>query len=250
MAESNNTHTKDPQRGRSVFGTVLITILIVFVVLVGMEVWAADSWKPSNWFQDAASTVEEQGDKINIGDVTMPVIGEQTADVTLHFTSEELLATDCGGTIPINRQIMYNTGLNDDSNVALARVTVMELFEGPSEGEKSVIQQNLTSSFEGWGPVLESVSINDNVAQVNFGSDVFDEPYSISNYGSSCGSGAWQQIIQTLIQLEAIDYVIFAIDDSPELWNTTANPRGCPVNQSPNETDEQFLQASLQCNTP
>jgi spore germination protein GerM len=159
--------------------------------------------------------------------------------ITVHFTSQDLLAKNCGATIPVTRQIT--------STQAVAKAALLELFKGPTAEEKS---KGLISNFIGWEAVLDSVTIaQDGTLFINFKKQVLtsSSAQKLSDFNSSCSSGAWQQIYQTMKQFPTVKYVVFEVDGSPQAFANVVFMRGCPVTKSEGETQEQFTQAQKQC---
>jgi spore germination protein GerM len=162
----------------------------------------------------------------------------RTMQIDLYFTTESLLASDCGATTKITRTLPYSS--------SVANVSLQELFKGPLSTE----DPNLMGSFTGMQEGFESLILDgDGTLTIDFNDLVLDQskPYYLGNYGSSCGSGAWQQIYQTMRQFPGVRYVVFSVEGGENKWNEMVSMRGCPVEQGENESDEQFIQATKQC---
>ncbi|GAB4144464.1 MAG: hypothetical protein OHK0017_03000 [Patescibacteria group bacterium] len=142
--------------------------------------------------------------------------------VSVYFTSDAELVKDCGGTVATQRQMPA-------SETGVARKSLEMLFDGPTTAEQA---KGLKGSFTGWNEVLKSVSAKDETVYVNFTKELLNQKgkYWVGNFGSSCGSGSWEQIRKTAGQFPNIKYVVFSIDDNPAkwtefVWGTTCEER-------------------------
>jgi spore germination protein GerM len=163
---------------------------------------------------------------------------QRTMEIVLYFSSESLLQTDCGATTPVTRSIPYSS--------AVARASLLELFKGPnpSEGE------SLIGSFRGMQEVFKGITLDsDGTLTIDFDQSVTDpdDPYYFGNYGSSCSSGSWQQIYQTMQEFSSVKYVVFSIQGDPSKWAGLVSQRGCPAKQNPDENEQSYIQATKQC---
>jgi len=112
---------------------------------------------------------------------------------------------DCDKVYPVKRSITKTLGV--------AKASLEELFNGPTEEEKS---EGYVSWFsQETKDILKSVKIEDNTAYVN----LEDIRQIVPNVSTSCGSAEFlAEVETTLKQFSTLDRVIIAIDGKPSTF--------------------------------
>ncbi len=163
---------------------------------------------------------------------------QRTMKIDVYFTSQDLLEENCGATAKVTRDVPFSS--------SVARVSLQELFKGPQPSEGG----QLIGSFEGMQEGFKDIKLDsDGTLTIDFNNTVLDtsKSYYLGNYGSSCGSGSWQQIYQTMKQFPNVKYVVFSVEGDERKWADMISMMGCPVNESDFSNQEQFIQSNKQC---
>ena len=109
---------------------------------------------------------------------------------------------DCSVSFPVERTVPKTDSLETTA--------LNELFKGVTKEEEKL-------GFGSWPAkdtkgILKSVNLKNRIAYVNFNQVIYEQ---MGNATSSCGSGYFAHIEQTLKQFDTVDKVFFAIEGNP-----------------------------------
>ena len=141
----------------------------------------------------------------------------QTMKIRLFFhnTKEDPEMLDCNKVYEVERTI--------PKTKAVATAALNELFKGVNAGEKA---QGFTSiPPEATKGILKRINIKKRIAYVNF-NDVVYEQMGVAT--TSCGSGYFASVEQTLKQFPTIEKVVYAIEGSPRDFYEWIQVGECP----------------------
>jgi len=140
-----------------------------------------------------------------------------TMTVKLFFHNETLNPgmEDCNKVFPTERTI--------PKTALIARAVLDELFKGVTEKEKS-------RGFWSFDPeattgVIKSLNVKKGAAYLNFTKRAFE---TLGNATSSCGSGFFSMIENTLIQFPSIKKVYYAVEGNTKDFYEWVQVGGCP----------------------
>jgi spore germination protein GerM len=143
---------------------------------------------------------------------------QQTMTIKLFFPNTNLDKGDCGVKVfPVTRTIPKIT--------AVARVTLEQLFAGPTSQEKA---KGFYSDFsEDTKSFFFSVNVKNKAAYVNLGDPTLTP--TMGNFTTSCGgSNFFGQVEKTLKQFPSIKTVFYAIKGDPSLFYDWMQIGECP----------------------
>lgn len=164
-------------------GIIIVIVLLALVVVAGA--FGSDSLRKIISSEPVATTTP----------VVTPTPGTMTIKVFFGNHRSDPDALYCERAYPALREVAKTE--------SVARVTINELLKGPTEAEKA---QGFFTTLNS-GVVLQSLSITDGVAKVDFSSRLGE------GVGGSCLVTAIRaQITETLKQFPAVSSVIISID--------------------------------------
>ena len=122
---------------------------------------------------------------------------------------------DCRTAFPVERTVPKTDSLETTA--------LNELFKGVTKEEEKL-------GFVSWpakdtNGILKSVNLKNRIAYVNFNQIIYEQ---LGNATSSCGSGYFAHIEQTLKQFDTVDKVFFAIEGKPEDFYEWIQVGECP----------------------
>ena len=142
---------------------------------------------------------------------------EQTMTIKVYFLNEKFDPNleNCTKVHPVKRSIPKTKGV--------AKVALEELFKGvmPEEKDKGYV----SFSPEETKNILKSIKIKNGAAYINFNKVVYEQ---LGVATTSCGSGFFSSVENTLKQFPAIKKVFYAIEGSPRDFYDWVQVGDCP----------------------
>jgi len=141
----------------------------------------------------------------------------ETMTIKLYFFNSRLNPDDqdCYKVYPVTRTIPKTAGV--------ATAALQELFKGPTAEEKA-------KQYSGYEPpettgIFKSVKVKNGAAYVNFTKAVYTQ---MGNATSTCGSGFFETVEQTLFQFPTIKKVYYAIEANANDFYDWVQVGKCP----------------------
>lgn len=141
----------------------------------------------------------------------------QTMQVKLFFHNEKLNPEmeDCNKVFPTTRTIPKTAGV--------ARAVLDELFKGVTEDEKA--KGFWSFDREATTGVVKSLNVKNGAAYLNFTNRAFE---TLGNATTSCGSGFFATIEETLQQFPTIKKVYYAVEGNTNDFYEWVQVGECP----------------------
>lgn len=141
----------------------------------------------------------------------------ETMTVKLYFLNEKFDPNleDCKKVHVVTRQI--------PKTKAVARAALEELFKGVTAEESA--KGYVSFSPEETKGILKSVKIKNKAAYINFNKAVYEQ---MGTATTSCGSGIFASVEETLFQFPTIKKVFYAIEGNPADFYEWVQVGECP----------------------
>jgi len=134
----------------------------------------------------------------------------------------------CDALIQVKRGVQENDKVNG---------SLKKIFEGPLFAEELVV----SSAFKGYDKIYNGVKIADDVAFVDFKSDLIDPNSSyFKDFTKVCAISQFNQIVFTLKQFKEVKNVVIAIDGNPRKF-MQSREINCELKESVTKFEKECL---------
>jgi spore germination protein GerM len=144
-------------------------------------------------------------------------VGQQTMKIKLFFHNikKDPEVLDCRKVFEVERTI--------PKTIAVATAALNELFKGVNADEKE--KGFYTFSAAETKGILKRVGIKNKIAYVNFNAVILQQ---LGNATTSCGSGYFASIDETLKQFPTVEKVLYAVEGDPAVFYEWIQVGECP----------------------